>query len=71
MATTVRLVGTAANQVPRNKNLGTLAFLNTAMVPVPASATSTGAPGQIAYDSSNLYVCVAVDTWKRVAIATW
>ena len=38
---------------------------------VPALASSTGAAGQIAYDSTYIYVCVATDTWKRVAIATW
>jgi len=37
----------------------------------PASASDTGTTGQIAWDSSYLYVCTATDTWKRVAIATW
>ena len=37
----------------------------------PASASATGTPGQIAYESGQLYVCVATDTWQRVAIATW
>ena len=38
---------------------------------VPSTATSTGTVGQIAYDTSYLYVCVATDTWRRVAIASW
>ena len=38
---------------------------------VPASAAATGTAGMLAYDSSYIYVCVATDTWKRVAIATW
>lgn len=38
---------------------------------VPATAASTGTAGQIAYDGSWLYVCVATDTWLRAAIATW
>ena len=38
---------------------------------VPASAAATGKPGQWSYDSSWLYICVATDTWKRVAISTW
>ena len=38
---------------------------------VPATATSVGTAGTLAYDSSYLYVCVATNTWKRVAIATW
>jgi hypothetical protein len=37
----------------------------------PASASATGTTGQIAWDSSYLYVAVGTDTWKRVAIATW
>ncbi len=37
----------------------------------PASASATGTAGTIAWDSSYIYVCVATDTWKRVAIATW
>ena len=38
---------------------------------VPASASATGSEGQIAWDSSYIYVCTATNTWKRVAIATW
>ena len=37
----------------------------------PATATSAGTKGQIAYASGFLYVCVATNTWQRVAIATW
>jgi hypothetical protein len=37
----------------------------------PASASATGNAGDIAWDSSYIYVCVATNTWKRVAIATW
>lgn len=32
----------------------------------PGSSGASGATGQIALDSSHLYVCVATDTWKRV-----
>ena len=38
---------------------------------VPASASSDGVAGDIAYDSDYLYICIASDTWKRVAISTW
>ena len=44
-----------------------LADLNTA----PAAANSTGTKGEIVISDSHIYVCVATDTWKRVAIATW
>jgi hypothetical protein len=37
----------------------------------PATATSTGIAGDIRYASGFLYVCVATNTWQRVAIATW
>lgn len=37
----------------------------------PASAAAAGVAGQIEWDSSFIYVCVATNTWKRVAIATW
>lgn len=40
-------------------------------VAVPASAGATGTAGQIAYASGFLYICVATNTWQRVAIATW
>lgn len=39
--------------------------------PAPASATSTGKSGQFSTDSNYIYVCVATNTWKRVAISTW
>jgi hypothetical protein len=37
----------------------------------PASATATGATGEICWDASYIYVCTATNTWKRTAIATW
>ena len=37
----------------------------------PASAAATGTAGDWAYDSSYIYVCVATNSWKRVAIASW
>lgn len=41
------------------------------VVAAPASATSTGSPGQIAYDNDYFYVCVSTNTWRRVAIGAW
>jgi len=37
----------------------------------PATATSQGAPGQITYDTGFIYICVALNTWKRVAVASF
>lgn len=66
-----RLLGSAPSQVSRNKDFGKLAFCETALVPVPASATAPGTQGQLAQDGSYLYICTAPNTWKRVGIATW
>jgi hypothetical protein len=38
---------------------------------VPATATSAGKAGTIAWDSGFVYVCVADNTWKRAALTTW
>ncbi len=37
----------------------------------PASASATGVTGTISWDTNFLYVCVATDTWKRMALLTW
>jgi hypothetical protein len=37
----------------------------------PASAGAAGVAGTICWDANYMYVCVATNTWKRVAIATW
>ncbi|MEO1169917.1 MAG: hypothetical protein AAFW97_14525 [Pseudomonadota bacterium] len=41
------------------------------LVSAPSTASDTGTAGQIAYDSSYFYVCVATDTWKRARLSTW
>ena len=35
------------------------------------TASDTGLVGEICWDSGFLYVCVATNTWKKVAISTW
>lgn len=37
----------------------------------PASSTAAGATGEMSYDEDYIYVCVAKNTWKRAALATW
>ena len=37
----------------------------------PSSATALGAAGQICWDSSYIYVCIATDTWRRIPHDTW
>jgi hypothetical protein len=41
------------------------------VVAAPATASSPGEPGQIAYDGSFIYVCVATNTWRRAALSAW
>ncbi len=37
----------------------------------PSSATDTGTAGQIAWDANYIYICIATNTWRRVAHSTW
>jgi hypothetical protein len=41
------------------------------MVAAPGSASATGRAGQIAFDATHIYVCVAPNTWVRAALATF
>lgn len=38
---------------------------------VPGTAGSAGTIGQISFDGSYVYVCVATNTWKRANLSTW
>lgn len=37
----------------------------------PASSTSPGTPGQLAYDANFLYVCISSGSWRRVATSSF
>lgn len=37
----------------------------------PASAGASGIAGEICWDANYLYVCVATNSWKRIAIGAW
>jgi hypothetical protein len=37
----------------------------------PTSATDTGNQGDFCWDANYFYICVANDTWKRIALASW
>lgn len=37
----------------------------------PATAGATGNAGEICWDSSYIYLCIAANTWRRVSHATW
>jgi hypothetical protein len=38
---------------------------------VPATATAVGRPGQMAFDATGLYICVANNTWRKATLATF
>lgn len=37
----------------------------------PATATSTGVAGQITWDATHIYVCIATNSWIRTTLAAW
>ena len=37
----------------------------------PATAGSPGTPGQLAYDATHVYICIATNTWVRATTATF
>ena len=40
-------------------------------VAVPATASSTGVAGQVAYDGTHFYVAVSANTWVRTTLSTF
>jgi hypothetical protein len=55
-------------EITQNTDTITIAFQ---FASVPASATAAGTAGQVAYDANYFYFCIAVNTWRRIALATW
>lgn len=41
-------------------------YTGTRAVSVPTNSSSPGLPGDIAYDSLHVYICVAANTWRRM-----
>ena len=37
----------------------------------PSSASDFGLPGEIRWDANYIYICIGVDTWRRIAHSTW
>jgi len=66
------LLGTDSDAANATKNF-TIESLKDFIISstVPTTASDPGTAGMLAYDADYLYVCIATDTWKRVAIATW
>lgn len=61
----------SANSFMSTDGAGVLSFKQPASSVAPSTAGSSGVPGQIAFDASHIYVCVATDTWIRADAATW
>jgi hypothetical protein len=65
-------IGTASPTISSGVGLhlaGSTLRLGTART--PASSTATGNQGEVCWDSSYLYVCIATNTWRRIALTTW
>jgi hypothetical protein len=75
MSVTLPTTGQANWDVPLNsalQNLDTrIVALETKLVTAPSLATSNGVTGHYSFDSSYLYICVATNTWKRIALSSW
>ena len=41
------------------------------LVDTPATSTSTGERGDVAWNASHFYVCNSTNVWRRVALTTW
>lgn len=48
-------------------------FLSSPAIPLvtPTTSIATGVAGTITYDANFLYVCVATNQWKRVALVAF
>lgn len=67
--TTLNL-GDVGTESSASKSLGDISMY-VESVGVPALSTSTGIVNTIAIDTNYLYICVATDTWKRIALSSW
>lgn len=81
-ASTANTVSVAFETAPSTDSIEITAFnglggkllapsLNDLSVGVPATASSDGQKGEIAYDEQYIYICIATDTWKRSPLTTW
>jgi len=51
---------------------GTMEWSNSiASSSAPSTASSAGTTGQVAFDSTHIYVCIATNTWIRATAGTW
>lgn len=65
--TSGQLLQSAGTGTPTWVTANTLAVAGAA----PATATSTGTTGQVAFDATHIYVCVNTNVWVRATLATF
>lgn len=81
-ATTANTVSVAFETAPSTDSIEITVFnglggkllapsLNDLSVSVPATASSDGQKGEIAYDEQYIYICIGTNTWKRANLSTW
>ena len=60
-------------EVTVQETAGSSVFVHTMenVLTTPGPTSPDGVPGQMAYDSDYLYICVATNTWKRVALSSF
>lgn len=61
----------SSGQILQTDGTGALSWSDRASSSAPATATSTGRAGQVAYDASYIYVCTATNTWRRALLSSW
>jgi hypothetical protein len=66
---TVEAIGNATFNYIAISNSSTLSELITEGT--PSGPTDTGTKGTLKYDTNYLYICIATDTWRRIAHSTW
>jgi hypothetical protein len=61
------------NKLARRFSINTLSqqLSNSKVVTVPASTTSSGNIGEMAFDENYIYICVAENTWRRMSASTF
>lgn len=65
-------IGTNAPTISDGKGIHIAgSILRLATAKTPATAGATGNAGEICWDSSYLYICIAANTWRRIAHSTW
>jgi hypothetical protein len=63
--------GFAGNLTYPNGTVQTTAYTATLANATPSTSTSTGTKGDIVYDASYIYICVATNQWIRALRAAW